>query len=121
MRTRGRVNGVLLKAGEERVVTGYILSIKTLAKELMPYIITRPRNRNFISHHSVLIALVIISVNQRLMLALLYPIQVCHAPLLLLLFVFIPHEGMRLLHGARETYQQRKRVPLAPLCMPLAT
>ena len=29
--------------------------------------------------------------------------------------------GRRLLHKARETYQQRKRVPLAPLCMSLAT
>ena len=41
----------LLEAGreEERVVTRYVLSIKTLAKELMPYIITRPGNRNLLA------------------------------------------------------------------------
>ncbi len=75
----------------------------------------------FVSHHSVPIALVIVSLNQLVMLAPLYPIHFCHVPLLLLLFVFIPHGGKRLLQGARETYQQRKKVPLAPLCMPLAT
>ena len=74
-----------------------------------------------ISQRSVPIALVIFSMNEHIMLAPLYPIHVYHAPLLLLLFMFIPHRRTRMLHRARETYQQRKKVPLAPLCMPLAS